>query len=133
LKLDSKKRSREKASEKPLEFVAQKSAKESKKEDTNGHGSGNFEKQTGKDTTDGIEDNFRAVLGDMTGKHAEDSKVDNTKSNDDFRKMIEEIESGVLKSNKLFEPKKVSTKDMGGWEKHTKGKNQSSVMIDSKK
>lgn len=54
-------------------------------------------------------------------KLAEDGS---TKSNDDFRKMMEEAESGVFQSKKVFQPPAVSTKTLGTWEKHTKGTKQ---------
>lgn len=46
----------------------------------------------------------------------------NTKSNDDFRTMMEEAEAGVFQSKKLFQPTAVATNTLGTWEKHTKGK-----------
>jgi hypothetical protein len=49
---------------------------------------------------------------------------DSTKSNDDFRKMMEEAEAGVFQSKKVFQPPAVSTKTLGTWEKHTKGAKQ---------
>lgn len=44
------------------------------------------------------------------------------KSNDDFRKMMDEAEAGVFQSKKTFQPPAVSTTTLGTWEKHTKGR-----------
>jgi hypothetical protein len=46
-----------------------------------------------------------------------------TKSNDDFRLMMDEAEAGIFRSNKTVAPGAVSTKSLGTWEKHTKGRN----------
>lgn len=54
-----------------------------------------------------------------------------TKSNDDFRLMMEEAEAGVFRSNKIVAPGAVSTKSLGTWEKHTKGRNLYVCMCNS--
>lgn len=56
-------------------------------------------------------------------KLAEDGSSISAKSNDDFRKIMEEAEAGVFQSKKVFQPPAVSTKTLGTWEKHTKGTN----------
>ena len=44
-----------------------------------------------------------------------------SKSNDDFRTIMEEAETGIFTTKKAFIPPAVSTKSLGTWEKHTKG------------
>lgn len=61
------------------------------------------------------------ITGNISIPEAKSVQKD-TKSNDDFRVMMEEAEAGVFRSNKTVAPGAVSTKSLGTWEKHTKGK-----------
>lgn len=49
------------------------------------------------------------------------SALMDSKSNDDFRTIMEEAETGIFTTKKTFVPPAVSTKSLGTWEKHTKG------------
>jgi len=109
---NDKKRTR---SDKPLEFIAQKSSKVSKDDTVEATAAVPDDIEVKDETED-----FKNVLGNLSIPEVKAVKKD-TKSNDDFRLMMEEAEAGVFRSNKIVAPGAVSTKSLGTWEKHTKG------------